>query len=103
MALEVGQRDACTRGSVFTGVSPKASAPVLGRASWDLLRLGYVVCRAGYVAEPTPHNQSLNRARSAYPLAHNHRELSALRFGSGRIRGILPQSSLIPGLRETEP
>lgn len=73
---------------------------MLGRAVRALSRLGYEVCRAGYVSEPTPHNQSLYRAGSAYPLAHNHRELSALGFGSGRIRGILPRSSLIPGLRE---
>ncbi len=100
LALDVGQRDARRRGSVFTGVSPKASAPVLGRAVRALSRLGYEVCRAGYVAEPTPHNQSLSRAGSACPLAHNHRELSTLRFGNGRICGILIRSSLIPGLRE---
>jgi hypothetical protein len=98
----VGKRDACRRGSVSTGASPKASALVLGRAVRALSGLGYEVRRAGYVSEPTAHNQSHNRARSAYPLAHNHRELSALRFGSGRIRGILQRSSLIPGLREPE-
>ncbi len=41
-------------------------------------------------------------SREPHSLAHNHWNLSALCFGTGRIRGILPGSSLIPGLRETD-
>jgi hypothetical protein len=67
---------------------------------WAFTRLGYEVFRAGYVTEPNPHNQSLDRAGRAFSLAHEPGNLSAPPFGAAGFRGILRWSGLIPGLRE---